>query len=208
MKAKKYTFRLFDFSSSLSPFRLFGFSAILLPSRSQRFNFCTFSCACSAGKASGKNSKSQQVKAKKYTFRLFDFSSSLSPFRLFGFSAFLLPSRSQGFNFCTFSCACSAGKASGKNSKNEKSKSILFDFSKFTKTPFHFSTFCFSTFRLFEIQNETFPLFDFSFFDFLKLIFDTFRLEPCSTSFLPSMMPPSSHLCTNSQFQAAASFPP
>ena len=208
VKAKKYTFRLFDFSSSLSPFRLFGFSAILLPSRSQRFNFCTFSCACSAGKASGKNSKSQQVKAKKYTFRLFDFSSSLSPFRLFGFSAFLLPSRSQGFNFCTFSCACSAGKASGKNSKSQKMKSQKVYFSTFRNSQRRLFTFRLFAFRLFDFQNETFPLFDFSFFDFLKLIFDTFRLEPCSTSFLPSMMPPSSHLCTNSQFQATASFPP
>ena len=42
-----------------------------------------------------------------------------------------------------------------------------------------------SIFRLFEIQNETFPLFHFSFINFSKLILHTFRPEPCTTSFRP-----------------------
>ena len=43
-------------------------------------------------------------------------------------------------------------------------------------------------FRLFEIHKDTFPLFDFSFFGFLRLILHTFRLEPCSTSFPSEML--------------------
>ena len=47
------TFRLFFFPLTFSTFRLFFF-----PLDSQRFKFCTFSCTCSAGKASGRNSNS------------------------------------------------------------------------------------------------------------------------------------------------------
>ena len=47
-------------------FRLFFF-----PLDSQRFKFCTFSWACSAGKASGKNSNSQKVKSQKVYFSTF-----------------------------------------------------------------------------------------------------------------------------------------
>ena len=84
--------------------------------------------------------------------------------------------------------------------------SLFSTFSKFKMKPFHFSTFL--PFRLFEIQNEAFPLCDFStfrnsvwnlstfrLFDFSKLILHTFWLEPCS-SFLPSFphpAPPTEH---------------
>ena len=150
-KSEKSKSILFDFSTFLLPSHLFDLSAFRLfffPLDSQRFKFCTFRCAFSVGKAPGKNSKRQQVKAKKYTFRLFDFSSSLSPFRLFGFLAILLPSRSQRFNFCTFSCACSAGKASGKNSKSQQVKA-----KKYTFRLFDFSS-SLSPFRLFGSSSS------------------------------------------------------
>ena len=119
-KIKKYTFRLFDFSAV---------RFLFLPLDTQRFKSCTFSCACSAGKASGKKSNSQKVKSQKIyfsTFRPFEIHNFKDTFSLFGF--------------------------------------LLFDFSKFNTKPFHFSTF--------------------RFFDFSKLILHTFRLEPCSTPFL------------------------
>ena len=129
--------------------------------------------------------KIQKVKSQKVhflTFRLFFFPLTFSTFRLFFF-----PLDSQRFKFCTFSWACSAGKASGKNSNSQKVKS---------------QKVYFSTFRLFEIHKDTFSLFDFLLLDFstfrnskqnlstfrffvfrLFEIEHTFRLEPCSTSF-------------------------
>ena len=127
------TFRLFFFPLDFLAVRLF-----FLPLDSQRLKFCTFSCACSAGKASGKNSNSQNVKNQKSI--LFDFS-TLRLFCFpppFDFSVFLLPSRLSTGKFCTFSCACSSGKASGKKSNSQKVKS---------------QKVYFSTFRLFEIHN-------------------------------------------------------
>ena len=99
------TFRLFFFPLTFSTFRLFFF-----PLDSQRFKFCTFSWACSAGKASGKNSNSQKVKSQKVYFSTFwNSQRHLFTFRLFAFG--------------------------------------LFDFSKFKTKSFHFSIFRFSTFR-------------------------------------------------------------
>ena len=109
------------------------------------------------GWKAGKNSKSQKVKSQKVyfsTFRLFFFPLTFSTFRLFFF-----PLDSQRFKFCTFSCACSAGEASGKNSNSqcEKSKSILFDISTFRSAKRNLSTFRLFIFRLFEIDFAYFP---------------------------------------------------
>ena len=99
---KVYTFRLFDFSSSLST--LNGLSFVLL-------------AACLRLKRHpAKKTKSQNVKTQKVyfaTLRFFDFSSTLSPFDFWTFRLFFFPLDSQRFKFCTFSGVCSAEKASG-----------------------------------------------------------------------------------------------
>jgi hypothetical protein len=163
------------------------------------------------GKAPAKNWKSQKVKSQKVSF---------SPFRLFGFSTFWLfffPLGSQRFKLCTFSCACSAGKASGKNSNSQKVKSQFFDFSKFNitrsyfsilrlfeihkKAPFHLTIFCISTFRN-SIRNlSIFRLFVFRLFE---IDLNTFRQEPCSTFFLPSFSPYFIHLILSRVSQITA----
>ena len=119
------TFRLFFFPLTFSTCRVFGFSSSL-----STLNGSSFVLFAAHVQLERHPAKIQTVKKWKPKSILFDFSSALSPFRLVGFSAFLLPSRSQRFNFCTFSCACSAGKASGKNSKS-KSESQKVYFSTF-----------------------------------------------------------------------------
>ena len=51
-----------------------------------------------------------------------------------------------------------------KKSKSEKSKSILFDFSIFRNSKRSLFTFQLFDFRLFEIENDTVPLLNFSTF--------------------------------------------
>ena len=105
------------------------------------------------------------MKSQKVYFSTFLLPSHLSTFRLFFF-----PLDSQRFKFCTFSCGSSAEKASGtknKKSKSEKSKNILFDFSKLTYTPSYFLTF-----RLFKIKKPSY----FSIFRNSKRNLSTFRL--------------------------------
>ena len=163
-KIEKYVFRLFGFSPSLSPFDFSVFRFFFFPLDSQRFQFCTFSCACSAGTASAKNSNNQKVKNRKVCFSTFRFFSFPLAFRLFDFSVFrffFFPLDSQRFKFCTFSCACSAGTASAKNSNNQKVKN---------KKVF------FSAFRLFEINN--YPVYSGLTFRLWKITrsnFSTFR---------------------------------
>ena len=111
-ESEKSKSMLFDFSTFLLPYQLLTFRLFFFLLNSQRFKFCTLSCACSAGKASGKRSLLvKKLQVKKYTVRL---SGTLFDFRLF----------------------------------------LLFDFSKFIKKPFHCSTFCF---RLLEIDFACFP---------------------------------------------------
>ena len=98
------------------------------------------------------------------TFQLFDCIQH-EAFPLFNFSTFRNrkwnPSTFRLFDFLKFNMKPSTFR--------------LFDFSKLKMKPVHFSTF-----RFFEIQNEFFPLFDFS-----KFILRTFRLKPCSAFFHP-----------------------
>ena len=72
VKVKKYTFWLFDFSSSLSPFRLFGFSSSL--STLNGLSFVLLAGHVQLERHPAKIQTVKKWKVKKYTFRLFDFS--------------------------------------------------------------------------------------------------------------------------------------
>ena len=87
-KVKKYTFRLFDFSSSLSPFRLFGFSSSL--STLNGLSFVLLAAHVQLERHPAKNQTVKMWKVKKYTFRHFDFSKcKATPFQFsFHFSTF------------------------------------------------------------------------------------------------------------------------
>ena len=107
------TFRPFNFSSSLRVVRLLHLRLFMYTWKGIRQKF-------------------KKSKSDKHTFRLFDFSTFplfFFPFtfRFFGFSVFLLPFTL--FEFRTQGWAFTPEKASGKNSKSQKVKSILFDFS-------------------------------------------------------------------------------
>ena len=116
-------FRLFDICSVF--FWHFDLSIFLLPLK--LFDFCTWGCSCTPEKASGKNSKSQKVTSILFDFSTFPLFFFPFTFRFFGFSVFLLPFTL--FEFRTQGWAFTPEKASGKNSKSQKVKSILFDFS-------------------------------------------------------------------------------
>ena len=137
------TFRFFFFPLAFRLFDISVFRFFFFPLDSQRFKFCTFSCACSAGKASAKNSNNQKVKNQKVWFSTFRF--------------FFFPLDSQRFKFCTFSWACSVGTASAKNSNNQKVKNQKVCFSTFRNSQRHLSTFRLFVFRLFEIDLAYFP---------------------------------------------------